>query len=396
MGRKLAFLYNMQRKKKILIVVPSFAIGGTIVSLNSLLSVIDISKYDIDIFALNRKGEYLNRLPNCKILPENLWLSQTTRDLGSVKNTINKTLRVICAFCRRLGWSLEPILCKLADKQVRFLQYDTVVNYAESVANIVCYYPAKRLVSWIHCDYKRYLTLVNNRDETKAYEAFDNVVCVSEFAKGQFVKCMPQMEPKTVAIHNVINAEDIKQKAQEPIKDDRFKTDYYTIVSAGRLDPVKQFHLIPQLAADIKKLTDKKFVWYIIGGDRGFETYVQRIRDDIVKLGVSDEVVMLGEKSNVYPYMAKADLYVNTSISEAFSLVNNEAIALNICVVTNNFDCAAETVQDGIDGFIVPVGDKMVDKIVDVMNGELLGECQSAVQLKERESCILSLVYRML
>lgn len=340
-------------KKKILIVVPSFSIGGTIVSLNSLLSLIDTNKYDIDVFALNRVGEYLNRLPNCTILPENTWLSYIPHTLGGQSNIINKILRVIRAGCKRLGWSIEHLLCKLADRQINFSQYDTVVNYAESIADIVCHYPAKRRVTWIHCDYKRYLTLINGKNEKKAYEAYDNVVCVSEFARGIFVKCMPQMESRTVAIHNVINVDEIKQKAKESIEDNRFITDSFTIVSAGRLDPVKQFHLIPQLAANIKLKTDKKFVWYIIGGDRGFSSYVNNIKQDIEHLGVSDQVVLLGEKSNVYPYMAKADLYACTSLSESFPLVINEAKALGVPIISNNFGSAAESIENGVDGFVV-------------------------------------------
>ena len=46
-----------QRKKRVLIVVQSFSIGGTIVSLHSLLSVIDTMKYEIDLFALVREGD---------------------------------------------------------------------------------------------------------------------------------------------------------------------------------------------------------------------------------------------------------------------------------------------------------------------------------------------------
>lgn len=263
-------------------------------------------------------------------------------------------------------------MCKLASKRMAFKQYDTVVNFAESVANIVCHYPAKRRVAWVHCDYERYLSLIK-RTEEKVYKAFDAVVCVSEFAKSVFCKCLPQMRDKTVAIHNVINVELITEKAQEPIDDARYVTDGYTIVSAGRLDPVKQFHLIPQLAAEIKKQTEKKFVWYIIGGDRGFESYTNGIKKDIINLGVAEEVVMLGEKSNIYPYMAKADLYVSTSLSESFPLVINEAKALGIPIVSNNFGSAAESVEDGVDGFVVSVeGAQFTRRIVGLMEGKLV------------------------
>ena len=359
-------------KKRVLIVVHSFSIGGTIVSLHSLLSVIDTTRYEIDIFALVHEGVYLDKMPNCTVLPENIWLSHRYKNGGLYKRLFNKGVRVACSIVRRMGLSIEPLMCKLASRHVAFKQYDTIVNFDESIAHVVCHYPAKRRIAWVHCDYERYLSLIKGTEE-KVYKAFDTVVCVSEFAKSSFCRCLPQMQDKTVAIHNVINVGLITEKAQEPIDDARFITDGYTIVSAGRLDPVKQFHLIPQLAADIKKQTDKKFVWYIIGGHRGFDTYVDGIKRNIAELGVSDYVILLGEKSNVYPYMAKADLYVSTSLSESFPLVINEAKALGIPVVSNNFGSAAESVEDGVDGCVVCVEDaQFTDRIVRLIEGELV------------------------
>ena len=357
-----------QSKKRVLIVVHSFGIGGTIVSLHSLLSVIDTTRYDIDIFALVREGVYLDKMPNCTILPENIWLSHRYKSGGLCKRLFNQVVRGACSIVRRMGLSIEPLMCKLASIHRAFKQYDVVVNFAESIANVVCHYPAKRRIAWVHCDYERYLSLIK-RTEEKVYNAFDTVVCVSEFAKSSFCRCLPQMKNKTVAIHNVINVGMITEKAREPIDDAKFVTDGYTIVSAGRLDPVKQFHLIPQLAADIKKQTDKKFVWYIIGGHRGFDTYVSSIKRDIDELGVSDCVILLGEKSNIYPYMAKADLYVSTSLSESFPLVINEAKALGVFVVSNNFGSAAESITENIDGNIVSITNgQMLHKIIELID----------------------------
>lgn len=383
-------------KKKVLIIVPSFDIGGTIVSLHSLLSLMDISRYEIDLFALSRKGVYLDKMPNCRVLPENIWLSFECYSGNVFRKIVNKCLRIIRAVVRRLGWSIEPILCRLANGKIRFKQYDTIVNFAESVANVVCHYPAQRRVAWVHCDYQRYLTLVK-RNERKVYERYDTVVCVSEFAKSKFCDCLPQMAAKTVAIHNVINADEIRSKAQEPIDDPKFVIDGFMIVSAGRLDPVKQFHLIPKLAAEIKKQTDKKFIWYIIGGNRGFESYVDGIRKDIVDLGVSEEVVMLGEKNNVYPYMAKADLYVSTSLSESFPLVINEAKALGIPVVSNNFGSATESVVEGVDGYIVSVDDtRFVHTIVGLMEGMVVIQNTAESSFSKKNKGIIEEINKIL
>lgn len=382
-------------RKKILIVVQGFSIGGIIVSLKSLLSMIDTSKYQIDIFALNRAGEYLCRLPNCTILPENLWLSHVTHTLGKFKNVINKGLRVLRAICRRIGYNIEPFMCKLADKQLKFDNYDTVVNYAESIAHITCHYPVKRKVAWIHCDFKRYLSIVN-RDESNIYRIFDKVVCVSDFAKGVFVECIPAMADKVVAIHNIIDVIGIRNEAKKPIDDTRYITDFFTIVSAGRLDPVKQFHLIPEIAAEIKQITDKPFVWYIIGGDNGDGKYLLNIQKKIDSLGVSQQVVLLGEKKNIYPYMANADLCVSTSVSESYPLVINEAKALGIPVVTNNFGSAKESVENGVDGWITSIEDEQMSSLIGKLIDFKLSLSKFGNSLDEKNKCILMSIYQVL
>ena len=69
--------------------------------------------------------------------------------------------------------------------------------------------------------------------------------------------------------------------------------------------------------------------------------------------------------------MAKSDLYVCTSWSESYPMVVNEAKALLIPVVSNNFPSAAESIHNGIDGVICTM-DEMVDCIMNQMNHPLV------------------------
>lgn len=361
---------NIMSKKRVLIVVPSFSIGGTIVSLHALLSLMDTSKYEIDVFALSRSGEYLERLPNCRVLPENIWLSLRYFGRNPLKKFFVCLLRFFRVGLSKIGISIVPLLCKIGGRQLKTDLYDVVISYVESINPIVCYYPARKRIAWIHCDYGRHLALAKKRNEEKAYLRFEHIVCVSEFAKSVFCKFYPNLSSRVHAIHNVINEESIRLQAQKNSDlDSLFKTDRFTLVSVGRLDPVKQFDKIPYIAAEIKKLTAKPFYWYIIGGSRGFQTVENKIRNDIINLDMSDNVVLLGEKSNVYPYMAKADLYVSTSLSESFPLVINEAKALGIPIVSNNFGSASESIEDGVDGYIVPI-ESMADVIVRLMENK--------------------------
>ena len=61
-------------RSKILIIVPYLGVGGTISSLNAFLECVDPTVLMVHIFARRRTGAYLYRLPNCKILDENVFL----------------------------------------------------------------------------------------------------------------------------------------------------------------------------------------------------------------------------------------------------------------------------------------------------------------------------------
>ena len=53
----------MQNKKKILFVNDEMTMGGVARILNTLLKMIDKSKYDIDLLVLHKRGELLNEIP---------------------------------------------------------------------------------------------------------------------------------------------------------------------------------------------------------------------------------------------------------------------------------------------------------------------------------------------
>lgn len=348
-------------KKKILFIVSEFCIGGTMSSLYSLLSVLDPDIIQVDVFSRVHSGPYYNRMPNCTILKENIWLSHTILESSLFAKIVSKILLGIRKVLEPFGIDMYAVYNKIGGKQIHSDEYDAVIGYDESMARLISYFPAKKRINWIHCDYRRFS---QGNDESKYYDKIDAIVCVSNFVKGIFSEVYPQYADKVYAIHNVINVDDIRQKSREPIYDAKFTTDDYTIVSCGRLDPVKQFSLIPSIVAQLKEQGTKPFKWYIIGG--GNDTEQQAIEAEIAKHNVQDIVLVLGMKKNVYPYISKSNLYVCISLSESYPMVVNEAKALLIPVVSNNFPSAAESIRNGIDGIICTM-EEMVDCIMNQM-----------------------------
>ena len=165
-------------------------------------------------------------------------------------------------------------------------------------------------------------------------------------------------------MHNVINVEEITKKSKEfESLDRRFKTDRFTLISCGRFDPVKQFHLIPYIASSVREIGGVPFYWYIVGG--GDE--LSHIQQEIGRYNVGDIVYVLGFTNNVYAYMAKSDVYVCTSISESYPLAVNEAKALGLPVISNDFPSVYESLTDAIDGYVVPL-DEMPKSIIRIMS----------------------------
>lgn len=357
-----------KQAKRVLFIMPQYEIGGITVSLYSLLSMINPSRLKVDVFA-SPVGPYKGKMPNCTELPENLWLSYPMVN-GNASVKVFQTLVYGTRYLlSKIHINTFPLLHWIGGKSLRSDQYDAVVCFSEGLAYTVCSFPAKKLIQWIHCDYSRHLEHKNPKFEHYAYQRFDKVVCVSEFAKGVFSEIYPEFADKTIAIHNVINVEDIQTKAKMcDDLDGRFKTDVFTIVSCGRLDPVKQFSKIPEIASQIKTKTDKPFRWYIIGG--GFQEEQKLIETEITKFGLEKTVILLGAKTNAYPYMAKADLYVCTSSSESFPLVVNEAKALGVPIISNGFPSVRESVEDGVDGYITKL-DIMSQQIAHFMESPL-------------------------
>ena len=91
--------------------------------------------------------------------------------------------------------------------------------------------------------------------------------------------------------------------------------------------------------------------WYIIGFGGG-EALIRR---KISETGMENHVILLGKRSDPYPYIAHCDLYVQPSRYEGNSVTVREAQLLGKPVVITRYATSASQMEDGIDGIIVPM-----------------------------------------
>lgn len=137
------------------------------------------------------------------------------------------------------------------------------------------------------------------------------------------------------------------------------------LLSIGRFSHAKNYDNVPDICERIvaRGITDVR--WFIIGygGDE------QLIREKIAEAGMENHVILLGKRSNPYPYIKVCDIYVQPSRYEGKSVTVREAQMLYKPVVVTNYPTASSQIKDGVDGVIVPMDNQgCADGIVNLIN----------------------------
>ena len=181
------------------------------------------------------------------------------------------------------------------------------------------------------------------RIDGEYFAKYDKVIAVSRACEQMLLGHFPQLQGKTTVIHNLINEQDITEKSAQLVDESWIEQlDGCKIVTVGRLAPEKGQMLAIETARILKQ---KGFVFHWIfvgyGGDR------ERCEQLIAKYGLEDCCHLVGVKTNPYPYMKLADIYVQPSLVESEGITVLEALTLKEFVIASDIPALAETLQQG-------------------------------------------------
>lgn len=132
--------------------------------------------------------------------------------------------------------------------------------------------------------------------------------------------------------------------------------DVVKILTIGRFSLPKRIESIPYICTEMERL-GINFKWYIIG--YGPDKDIQEALD---KYNMRHRMILLGKKTNPYPYIKACDIYVQPSIYEGKSVTVREAQILYKPVVITNYPTAKSQVSSGLDGVIVPLDEQEIAK----------------------------------
>ena len=340
--------------KKILFIIPSLEVGGTVSSLASLMVYLK-DKYIVDVFVLAHEGKK-NQSFNDAILAKNrlthAYNTTLTKSSG-IEWLFVFIIKLLKRFFIKSRFDFESWLYRVALPERNNHDYDYVVGFQEGAATkCAALYENVTKFAWVHCDYSRYPMAGK---EYNLYHQFNEVICVSSYTANSFKSIYPIFAEKTCVIHNILNVDYILNNSKEAIGDFTNISGDFTIISVGRINTVKRFSVIPALSRELLN-RGCKFRWYILGPNYSDKCY-KELMHNIHYHGVADYVIYLGNKENPFPYYLRSNLLVSLSSSEACPMIFNEAKVLGIPVVSANFGSSYEFIKDGINGKIVAIDD---------------------------------------
>lgn len=352
--------------KNILFVIDSLTCGGAEKSLVSLLNNIDYLKYNVDLLLFKRGGEFEKFLPSKVNLLEipDYFKFLNGKYKGKKRNKINYRIY-------RLKTSLNLRINNISNKRIHSEQivyksirnilipidkhYDIAVAYNQGFPT---YFVSEKIkaskkLAWINCNYVK--TMYDKDLDNKFYNNIDKIIVVSNFIYNSMSKMKYGYKDKMKIILDIVDPKLIMSMAYKEVAKELDKEDKFKILTVGRLASVKGYDLAIKTANLLKE--DKfKFKWFIIG--EGSER--KNIQELIENYNLKDEVILLGAKSNPYPYMRKCDLYVQTSRKEGFGLTVMEAKILKNVVVSTNFDTINELITENFDGVVVDKNERSI------------------------------------
>lgn len=353
-------------KKRIFISMHYLELGGAESSLIGLLQALDYSKYSVDLFLHRHQGELMQFIPKeVNLLPEITayaciesplteairrgrfgvawgrlkakWRARRyqPRDASQPQNAI----------FQYIAQEVEPYLPSLE----QYGEYDLAISFLQPHNYVLSKVKAKKIVCWIHTDYTKVEFDVDA--ELPIWSAYDHIVSISPDVTKTFLRIFPSLENRIVEIENILSSEFVRKRAEETdVSEEMPRYDKrVNILSVGRFSEAKNYDNVPDICRRVR-VQGVDLRWYIIGfGD------VSLIRQKIHEAGMEEYVILLGKRTNPYPYMKACDIYAQPSRYEGKSVTVREAQMLCKPIVITNYATAKSQIQDRVDGVIVPM-----------------------------------------
>lgn len=239
-------------------------------------------------------------------------------------------------------------------KQIKALNCDFVLSTRIEFAEMLSRYAPESTVTLtqehLHNDSRRYVSRA-----VKAFNGLDYLVVLCDGSRENFSAWLrDNSKIKIVQIPNIL----------ESIPETSAELKGNSIVSSGRLYPVKNFETLIEVFSLVKREIPSATLT-IVGGGVEYDRLSAQCR----ALGLEDSIKITGMVSadEVQSCMLSSDIYAMTSHTECFPMVLLEASAAGLPLVAFDVPVGPSAIiNDGENGYLTEYNNKrqMADKII--------------------------------
>ncbi|BBM43874.1 group 1 glycosyl transferase [Leptotrichia wadei] len=306
---------------KILVLHGHLSMGGEErVLLNVLRNLIELG-YNVDLLITWNHGEnnlFENEIPK-KVNYEFLF------DNYNGKSKIIKEIYRL---------RTKTTYLKKVEKIIEEKKYDVIIDYSSNLLKYKNFDIKVPIFAWIHFSLTFGEKLSGEKVEKykKQYKKYDKILTICDTMRDEFVEILGMDKTKVELVYNPINLEIIRKKAEDvnPKYGNYLKEDYFLQVS--RLTQQKQPEHLVDIYYKLKQRGIKEKLYFIGNGEK-----VKLIRQKIKEYNLEDDIILLGQIENPYPFFKNAKLFLHTAKYEGLPTVLLESLAFGTPVVA--YDC---------------------------------------------------------
>ena len=203
----------------------------------------------------------------------------------------------------------------------------------------------------------------------KALREADVILCCGEKPREEVIKLGVETEKAKAAPLGVDTRRFYPQPKDEKLRLNLEMLDSPTVISIRNFEPVYDIKtLIKTIPLVLFQVPNTKF---IIAGDGSQMDYLGELAKS---LGIWESIKFVGwiPHEELPKYLALADVYVSTSLSDGASVSLVEAMACGLPAIVTDVGDARKWIRDGENGFIIPVKspELLAKKIIYLLKNE--------------------------
>lgn len=333
--------------KKLIICINNLEIGGIQKSLIGLLKQIN-NRYNITLFCINPAGEYIKDIPqNVKFVSAGKFLLASELGLKEARRRgfICFATRILCLIFSKVFGKRFPACAVTSLLQKKLGTFDVAISFSQPLGNehfatltnefVLNCCNANTKITFVHCDFQDYGG--NTAYNRMLYSKFDCIAAVSDSVAKKFLSANPTLAHKTRTVFNCHDHNEIETlSGNNPVIYD----EKIPIVTVARLSSEKG---ILRCLPVFTKLIESGFdvVWHIVG-DGPLREEIER---EIAFHHLQERVILHGEQVNPYRFMKNATILLVPSFHEAAPMIFDEAMTLELPIVSTDTTSAKELVE---------------------------------------------------